>query len=359
MTQITKEAVFHALSHVEDPDLKKDLVTLRMIRDVEIAGATVTFTLVLTTPACPLKELLKDRCTRALHEHVSPSLSVTINLDARVTTSRSGNEKVLSGIKNIIGVASGKGGVGKSTVAVNLAIGLAKTGARAGLIDADIHGPSVPAMLGLTDLPDSREENGKTILLPGEKFGIKALSMGMLVGANQPLVWRGPMLSSALKQMMLDVDWGELDYLVLDLPPGTGDVHLTLSQQFPLNGVVMVTTPQDVSLNDTRKSIEMFRSPQINIPILGIVENMSWFTPEELPEHRYYIFGKGGGKKLADAYEVPLIQQIPLIMGVSEDSDAGKPAVLHNEKAIRRPFMDMAGKTAQEIARLNARAVAI
>lgn len=357
MSNVTVDNIYKALSHVEDPDLKKDLVTLNMIKDVEIKDNTVSFTLLLTTPACPLKETLKERCVGAIRERVDENLEVDLTFDSQVMSSRQDNAEMLSGIKNIIGVASGKGGVGKSTIAVNLAIALSKMNAKTGILDADIHGPSVPSLMGIDEMPGAREEGEKTILEPLHKHGVSVMSMGMLVGYNQPLIWRGPMVSSALRQMMVDVEWGDLDYLILDLPPGTGDIHLTLAQQFPLSGTVLVTTPQEVAISDTRKTVEMFRSDQINTPILGLVENMSWFTPKELPDNKYYLFGKGGGQKLAEEYNLPLLGQIPLFLEVGEEAEKGYPAVLDNDQKIRRPFMDTSGRVAQELAKLSAEAI--
>lgn len=354
MSKFTEAEVMKALSKVEDPDLKKDLVTLNMIKNVDIGDKRLRFTLMLTTPACPLKEYLKSQCTEAIHNNISKDIQVDIDLDSQVMSSRQDNQEMLSGIKNIIGVASGKGGVGKSTIAVNLALALARMNAKTGILDADVHGPSVPSMLGIDEMPGAREEGEKTILEPIERHNVKVMSMGMLIGYNQPLVWRGPMVSSALRQMMVDVEWGDLDYLILDLPPGTGDIHLTLAQQFPLSGAVLVTTPQQVAVNDTRKTIEMFRSDQINTPVLGLVENMSWFSPKELPENKYYLFGKDGGKHLAEEYELPLLGQIPLFMRVGEESEKGNPAVVDEEHYIRKPFMDMSGRVAQEMVKLNA-----
>ncbi|RYY09248.1 MAG: MRP family ATP-binding protein, partial [Chitinophagaceae bacterium] len=285
---ITEEQVLAALSHVEDPDLKKDLVTLNMIKDVKIAGNQVAFTLELTTPACPLKEMLKNACLNAVKHFVSKEAEVEINITSRVTKpADTGN---LKDIKNIILVSSGKGGVGKSTVASNLAICLAADGAAVGLIDADIYGPSQPIMFGVEGAkPQARETaEGRTLILPVEKYGVKMLSLGFFADPGQPVPWRGPMASNAVKQLFNDADWGELDYLIVDLPPGTGDIHITITQSFQITGAVIVTTPQQVALADTRKGLLMFRMPGINVPILGVVENMSYFTPPDLPDNRYY-----------------------------------------------------------------------
>jgi ATP-binding protein involved in chromosome partitioning len=351
---ITKEAVIAALSEVQEPDLGKDLVTLNMVKDIVIDGKNVSFTVVLTTPACPLKEMIERACVTAIHLLVDKEAVVNVHLTANVSTNRKDNQAILPDVRNIILVASGKGGVGKSTVAVNLAIGLAQLGASVGLLDADIYGPSIPIMLGLRDeRPKMTEVNGKGMIVPLEKFGIKAISIGMLIDEKQAVMWRGPMASSALKQFISDVHWGALDYLVVDMPPGTGDVHLTIVQTVPVTGAVIVSTPQAVAAADARKAIMMFRQPQINVPILGIVENMAYFTPQELPENKYYIFGKGGARKMADQFELPFIGEIPLVQGIREGGDKGLPAVLDDDAVAKGAFMEMAQKVAQNIAIRN------
>ncbi|TCC94584.1 iron-sulfur cluster carrier protein ApbC [Pedobacter frigiditerrae] len=346
---ITKEQVLAALSHVEDPDLKKDLVTLNMIKDVKIEDKTIGFTLELTTPACPMKEMLKNACTNAVRHFVLADAEININITSRVTKPLDISQ--LKDIKNIILVSSGKGGVGKSTVASNLAVTLAKDGAKVGLIDADIYGPSVPIMFGLIGAkPSAREtEDGKSLILPIEKYGIKLLSLGFFADPDQPVPWRGPMASNAIKQLFNDADWGELDYLIVDLPPGTGDIHITISQSFPIAGAVIVTTPQQVALADTRKGLAMFRMPGINIPVLGVIENMSYFTPAELPENKYYIFGKNGGKELAEKYDVPFLGEIPLVQGITASGDSGEPISMENDSPIAASFTEIAGKIAQQI----------
>ena len=351
----SKEDIISALSHVNDPDLKKDLVTLKMIEDVLINGNTVSFKVVLTTPSCPLKDQIKDDCIKAIHERVSDSLIVDIEFDSRVTSNRKEKKDMLPGVKNIICVASGKGGVGKSTVSVNLALALAKNGSKVGLIDADIYGPSIPIMLGLRgQRPAVQNIDGKHYIVPIEVEGIKALSIGLLIDEKQAVVWRGPMVSSALKQFVTDCLWGELDYLILDLPPGTGDIHLTLVQTIPITGAIIVTTPQDVALMDARKAVGMFRMDPINVPIIGIVENMSWFTPEELPDNKYFIFGKGGGQRLADEIDVPLLGQLPIVQGIREGGDYGKPIVLNESNPAATAFMDLAVNAERQIAIRNA-----
>jgi ATP-binding protein involved in chromosome partitioning len=355
--QISPQQVLDALKNVEDPDLKKDLVTLNMIKDLQITDNQVNFTLELTTPACPMKDMLKNACTNAIKHFVSPAAEVNINVTSRVTQPT--NSSSLDNIKNIILVSSGKGGVGKSTVASNLAVVLAKDGAKVGLIDADIYGPSVPTMFDLVDAKPGAEEtvDGKTKILPIEKYGIKLLSLGFFADPGQPVPWRGPMASNAVKQLFNDTNWGELDYLIVDLPPGTGDIHITITQSFPISGAVVVTTPQQVALADTHKGLAMFRMPGINIPILGVIENMSYFTPAELPDNKYYIFGKGGGTKLAERFDVPFLGEIPIIQSISEAGDNGKPAALNQNPLLDVIFGDIASKIAQQISINNAQMV--
>jgi ATP-binding protein involved in chromosome partitioning len=346
---ITEEQVLAALRNVEDPDLKKDLVTLQMIKDLKIEDRIVGFTLELTTPACPMKEMLKNACTNAIKHFVAADAIIQINITSRVTKPLDTTQ--LKAIKNIILVSSGKGGVGKSTVASNLAVTLAADGAKVGLIDADIYGPSVPIMFGLVGAkPSAREtEGGKSLILPIEKYGIKLLSLGFFADPDQPVPWRGPMASNAIKQLFNDADWGELDYLLVDLPPGTGDIHITISQSFPIAGAIIVTTPQQVALADTRKGLAMFRMPGINIPVLGVIENMSYFTPAELPENKYYIFGKDGGKDLAAQYDVPFLGEIPLVQSITAAGDNGKPISMDPESPLTLAFAEIAGKMAQQI----------
>jgi ATP-binding protein involved in chromosome partitioning len=352
---ITKEQVLQALGNVEEPDLKKDLVTLNMIQDVHIDGNNVSFSVILTTPACPLKALIENACRNAISHFISKDAVVSINMTSRVTSQKNTG---VPGVKNIIAVASGKGGVGKSTVAVNLALGLAKAGAKVGLIDADIYGPSIPIMFGLEGVrPQASQVDGKTRIEPIEKYGIKLLSIGFFTDPNQPVPWRGPMVSTAVKQLFNDADWGELDYLVIDLPPGTGDIHITVTQTFPVTGAVIVTTPQNVALADAKKGIGMFLMPAINVPILGVVENMSYFTPAELPENKYYIFGKGGGQKLATQLDVPFLGEIPLVKSISDSGDAGKPTILEEGGAMTQAFLEMARRVAQQVAISNAKAL--
>lgn len=351
---ISPEQVLAALRNVEDPDLKKDLVTLNMIKDLKISGKQVSFTLELTTPACPMKDMLKNACLNAVKHFVSQEAEIEINITSKVTKPMDTTQ--LKAIRNIVLVSSGKGGVGKSTVASNLAITLAADGAKVGLIDADIYGPSVPIMFDLVGAkPSAREtEDGKTLIMPIEKYGIKLLSLGFFADPDQAVPWRGPMASNAVKQLFNDADWGELDYLIVDLPPGTGDIHITITQSFPIAGAVIVTTPQQVALADTRKGLSMFRMPGINIPVLGVIENMAYFTPEELPENKYYIFGKDGGKELAASFSVPFLGEIPIVQSIGEGGDKGVPVALDRSHMVAASFAEIAGKVAQQIAINNA-----
>ena len=355
MPDLTIEAVRHALSFVEEPDLGQDLITLNMVEDIKVEGRTVSFTVVLTTPACPLKQLIHDACERAVHTMVDKDANVVIQMTSRVTTMRN-NNTILPGVKNIIAIASGKGGVGKSTVTANLAVALAATGAKVGLIDADISGPSMPMMFGVEDARPHvlQDQQGKNRIQPIVKYGVKLMSIGFLAPSEHAIVWRGPMASSALKQFITEVEWGDLDYLLLDLPPGTSDIHLTMVQTVPVTGAIIVTTPQPVALMDAQKGLQMFRQPQINVPVLGIIENMAWFTPAELPDSKYYIFGEGGGKRLADKHEVPLIGQLPLIQAVREAGDAGRPAVLADVTSPEAAtFRELAESLARQVSIRN------
>jgi ATP-binding protein involved in chromosome partitioning len=352
---MTPELVLQALSSVQEPDLGKDIVTLNMVRDIEIEGNYIAFTVVLTTPACPLKDMIKNACINAIHLTVNKDATVNVKFTANTTTKRNDPGTVLPNVKNIIAVVSGKGGVGKSTVAANLALGLAKGGAKVGLMDADIYGPSVPIMFGVRgERPMMVEVKGKGMIVPLEKFGIKLISIGLLVDEKNAVVWRGPMASSAIRQFVTDVYWDELDYLVVDMPPGTGDIHLTLMQTVPVTGSVIVTTPQDVALADAKKGIAMFSQAQLNVPVIGLVENMSYFTPAELPDHKYYIFGKDGGKRLAEEYDLPFLGQIPLVQSIREGGDKGIPIMLSNDEITKKAFEDFAGHVVRSISMRNA-----
>ncbi len=345
--------ILKALSTVEDPDLKRDLVSLNMITSLKVTTEKVSFTVVLTTPACPLKEKIRRDCLDAVEAVVGSSVAIDITMTSNVTSTRN-NTPLLPAVKNIIAIASGKGGVGKSTVTTNLAVALAQRGAKVGLIDADIYGPSIPLMFHCEhEQPEVKVINGKNVIIPLEQYGVKLLSIGFLTPADSAVVWRGPMASAALKQFIGDADWGELDYLFIDLPPGTSDIHLTLVQTVPVTGAVIVTTPQKVAIADASKGLAMFKQPQINVPVLGIIENMAYFTPEELPTHQYFIFGKDGGKNLSEKYGVPLLGQIPIVQSIRESGDSGLPAVM-KDGPVANAFKELAESLARQIAIRNA-----
>jgi ATP-binding protein involved in chromosome partitioning len=345
----TEAVILDALRAVRDPDLHQDIVALGFVKDLRICAGNVAFAIELTTPACPVKDLLKAQAERAVA--ALPGVgSVAVTMTARVTASRPllGNKGMVPGVKNVLAVSSGKGGVGKSTVAVNLACALQRSGARVGILDADVYGPDVPLMLGVAGQPAVVDKK----IVPFERDGLQIMSMALLVADDQPVIWRGPMLHSAVRQFLFDVAWRDLDYLVVDLPPGTGDAQLSLSQQAHLMGAIIVTTPQDVSVLDVRKAIRMFQT--VNVPILGVVENMAWFTPPGHTE-RYYLFGQGGGETIEREFGVPLLGQVPLEIAVREGGDSGKPITLAApQSASAQALFAIAGKVAQRVSVLNA-----
>jgi ATP-binding protein involved in chromosome partitioning len=353
--KMTEAAILAALSNVQEPDLGKDLVTLNMIKDLKVEGNNVSFTIVLTTPACPMKDLMKNACENAIKLLVNKEALVTVNFTANTTSSRKGGEAELANVKNIIAVVSGKGGVGKSTVSANLALALAEGGAKVGLMDADIYGPSVPIMFGVRgQRPLMKDVGGKGVIMPIEKYGISLMSIGLLVDEKDAVVWRGPMASSAIRQFITDVEWGELDYLVIDMPPGTGDIHLTIMQTVPVTGVVIVTTPQTVALADAKKAIAMFGQANIKVPIIGLVENMAYFTPAELPNNKYYLFGKEGGKNLAEEYDLAFLGQIPLVQTIREGGDEGVPAMVGEDEISKTALRNFVSQAVRQIAIRNA-----
>lgn len=325
MTKISAEGIMNSLRKVNDPDIKKDLVTLKMIKNIEINGNDVSVEVELTTPACPLKDKIQKDCIDAIKKDFPEVKKVSVKMGAKVTSGRNTAQNVLlNGVKNTIAIASGKGGVGKSTVAVNLAVALAKERAKVGLIDADIYGPSIPLMLGVKERPMVFEKDGTQFLVPVENYGVKLMSIGFLIDEESPVIWRGPMASGAVKQFMSDVDWKELDYLIFDMPPGTGDIQLTLCQTIPLTGAVIVTTPQTVSTADARKALKMFE--RVNVPILGVIENMSYFIAPDTGK-KYEIFGSHGGKNLSAETGTPFLGEIPIDPAVREGGDKGVPIV--------------------------------
>ena len=352
---MTNDDILKALSNVQEPDLGKDLVTLNMVKDIAIDGNNVSFTVVLTTPACPLKDMIKNACINAVKLLVNKEAIVTVNFTSNTSSNRKDGKTILSGVKNIIAVVSGKGGVGKSTIASNLALSLAEGGASVGLMDADIYGPSQHIMFGVRgERPLMRDVEGKGWIVPIEKYGIKMMSIGLLIDEKQAVVWRGPMVSSAIRQFVTEVDWGELDYLVIDMPPGTGDIHLTIVQTVPVTGVIVVTTPQTVALADAKKGIAMFSQASLKVPVIGLVENMSYFTPTELPDKKYYIFGKDGGKNLAEEFDIPFLGQIPIVESIREGGDTGIPAMVGDDAITKKAFRDFAANAVRGIAMRNA-----
>ena len=341
MTQITKEAILAALGTVQEPELHQDLVTLNMIRELEIQGDKVSFTVMLTTPACPLRGKIESEARQAVMS-VGGVKEVTIKMDSDVPNDGRMRGLVNMPIRNAIAVGSGKGGVGKSTVSVNLAVSLAQAGARVGLMDADIYGPNIPTMLGVEKLPPPKEQK----LIPAQAYGIKMISMGLLVKPGQPLIWRGPMLNSAIRQFLGDVEWGELDYLIVDLPPGTGDASLSLAQALPLSGAVIVTLPQLVSIEDASRGLNMFKT--LEVPILGIVENMSYL---DLPDGtRMDLFGSGGGEQLAQATGANFLGKVPIDQNVRIGGDSGKPIVVsHPDSPVTKSLNEIAQKIAAQV----------
>ena len=338
---LTKETILAALSKVQEPELRKDLVTLNMIRDLEIEGGKVKFTVMLTTPACPLRGRIESEAKQAVMS-VGGVESVEVKLSSDVPNDGRMRGLVNTTIKNAIAVGSGKGGVGKSTVSVNVAVALAQSGARVGLMDADIYGPNIPTMMGIEKLPPPKAEK----IIPAIAYGVEVISMGLLVPPGQPLIWRGPMLNSAIRQFLSDVEWGELDYLIVDLPPGTGDAALSLAQALPLSGAVIVTLPQLVSLEDATRGLNMFR--QLEVPILGVIENMSYL---DLPDGtRMDIFGTGGGEQLAQATQVPFLGKVPIDQNIRIGGDSGKPIVVsHPDSAVAKAFISVAEAVAARI----------
>lgn len=350
--KLTKEQVLKALERVIHPESRKNIVELDMIEGLKINGKEVRFALKFSRPNDPFIQSMKKSCVSAIESQLGEDIKIRGNIGTIVPEVK--ESEVLPGVKNIIAVASGKGGVGKSTVAVNLAVGLQNLGYKVGLLDTDVYGPSVPKMFDLENArPSGKTEEGTEWIIPIEKFGIKLLSVGFFVKPEDALVWRGPMATSALKQLITQGDWGELDYLVLDLPPGTGDVHLTIVQEVPVTGAIIVSTPQEVALADVIKGISMFTGDKINVPVLGLVENMAWFTPEELPENKYYIFGKEGCKELANEMGIPLLGQIPIVQGICESGDKGIPVATEKDTMMGKAFNDLAENVVEAIEKRN------
>jgi ATP-binding protein involved in chromosome partitioning len=346
--ELNSHSVLEVLRPVEDPELRKSLVELNMIRNVKIDGGKVSFTLVLTTPACPLREFIVEDCKKAIKQ-LPGVTDIFVEVTAETPQQKSLPDRTgITGVKNIVAISSGKGGVGKSTVAVNVAVALAQTGAKVGLLDADIYGPNDPTMLGLSNAQINVRQGEKgEILEPAFNHGVKLVSMGFLIDKDQPVIWRGPMLNGVIRQFLYQVEWGDLDYLIVDMPPGTGDAQLTLTQAVPMAGAVIVTTPQTVALLDSRKGLRMFQ--QMNVPILGIVENMSYFIPPDMPDKQYDIFGSGGGSKTSTELGVPLLGCVPLEITTRIGGDTGVPVVVGepnsaSAKALKAIALAIAGK---------------
>ncbi len=343
-----KEQIIKALSDVIFFPKSNNIIALNTVENIEIKGNIINISMGFPKLDDPAVNIVKKASIKAIKDKVDKNAEV--NITAVVET----KQDSLSGIKNIIAVASGKGGVGKSMVSANLAIALQKSGSKVGLLDADIYGPSIPIMFNLeNERPSVINKNGKTLIVPINKYGISVLSIGFFVEPEKALIWRGPMASKALNQLFNDSDWGELDYLIIDLPPGTGDIHLTLAQSYPITGAIIVTTPQQVAISDVRKAANMFQQEQIKIPILGLIENMSYFTPTELPNNKYYIFGKGNGKQFAESLNVPFLGQIPLIQNISESGDKGSPIVLDDNLPVSKNFMKLADNLKKQTEKKN------
>lgn len=340
--------IIEALQGVRYPGTGKDIVTMEMLEDdIRIDGNSVSFSLIFEKPTDPFMKSLIKSAETAIRLKAGNDVQVTVNVKTR-QAARPADPELLPGVKNIIAVASGKGGVGKSTVAANLAVALAGLGFKVGLLDADIFGPSVPKMFGIEDArPYSENIGGRDLIIPVEQYGIKILSIGFFVDPNQAVLWRGSMASNALKQLIADANWGDLDYFILDMPPGTSDIHLTLVQTLGITGAVVVSTPQQVALADARKGIDMFLNEKVNVPVLGLVENMSWFTPQELPGNKYYLFGKEGCKRLAEELNVPLLGQIPIVQSICEGGDNGEPVALNANSIVGNAFRGLAMAVAE------------
>jgi ATP-binding protein involved in chromosome partitioning len=352
---ISRQSILDALSTVAEPDLKKDVVALDLVKIMDVKENLIHIEVKMSNPAMHAKTRMQEACEFAIHRTLGKEWKVITDVKAIRSDDRNGElRRILPGVKNLIAVASGKGGVGKSTVSANLAVGLAKMGYKTGLLDADIYGPSAPTMFDLVgEKPAVVEVNGRNVLAPIEQYGVKILSIGFFAEVNQAVVWRGPMATKALNQLLNDADWGELDFLVIDLPPGTGDIHLAIVQAIPLTGAVIVSTPQEVALADARKGIGMFGLQAINVPILGVIENMAWFTPEELPENKYYLFGKEGAKHLAEEMNVPFLGHLPLIQGIREAGDAGRPAIMQDGSIAESYLKTILGRFVEELERRN------
>jgi len=351
---LNKESVEKALSQVPSPAGSVMLTQSGELKNIQVFGFEVDIDLEIRNPALHVRKRLEEQVQEAIGKAFGSEVKLKLNITAKAPEETQKGPASMRGVKNIIAVASGKGGVGKSTITANLAIGLSQLGCKVGLIDADIYGPSMPIMFDvLHEKPKGEVIDGKQYIIPVESHGIKLLSIGFFADPNQAIVWRGPMATKAINQLFADAWWGDLDYLVLDLPPGTGDIHLTLVQAVQITGVVVVSTPQEIALADARKGVAMFQLPSINVPVLGLVENMAWFTPAELPENKYYIFGKEGTKGLAEQMNVPLLGQIPLVQSIREAGDAGRPAILQGDTPVAQAFKTLTDNVVQQVEHRN------
>jgi ATPases involved in chromosome partitioning len=352
MLKLYPQLIIDALKNVRYPATGKNIIEMEMLEDdMRIDGNKVSFSLIFNKANDPFVKSIVKAAETAILTYVSPEVEIKGNIQAKTKqVIQPEAPKLLPEVKNIVGVFSGKGGVGKSTIAANLAIALAQQGYKVGLLDADIYGPSIPKMFGEEDArPYMEEIDGRELIVPVEKYGVKILSIGFFVDKDNALVWRGTMASNALRQLLTDVNWGELDYFLLDLPPGTGDIHLTLVQTLAVTGMVIVTTPQEVALADARKGINMFTGDKVNVPILGLVENMAWFTPAELPDNKYYLFGRDGGKRLAEEMQVPLLGEIPIVQSISDGGDSGVPAAVNQETLTGQAFQQLAKNVVEQV----------
>jgi len=355
--KLTKEVVIAALQHISLPNEDQNIVEVGAIKNIQLFGSDVELDVEIKNPTLQYKKKVEVDCLKAIHDYAYEKSKVKVNLIVNAPVKEKENKikgNPIPGVENIIAVSSGKGGVGKSTIAANLAVGLSDLGYKVGVIDADIYGPSMPIMFGLEgETPTTVNVDGKSKIKPLENYGVKLLSIGFFAQSQQAVVWRGPMASKALNQLLWDTHWGELDYLVVDLPPGTGDIHLSLVQSIPLTGAVVVSTPQHIALADAQKGVNMFHMDSIDVPVLGMIENMSYFTPEELPDNKYYIFGEGGAKALAEQMGIDLLAEIPIVQSIREAADAGRPAILQGATPIAIDLLNMAKNVVDSIEKRN------
>ena len=349
----SNDEIFDALKSVLEPDLGKDIITLGLVSDVKFSENSISFSVQMKNAAMHARKRMEDACAFAVERKFGKDITVEVNVQALKKSEAA--QSILPNVKNTIAIVSGKGGVGKSTIAANTAVGLAKKGFKVGIVDADIYGPSIPMMFDVLHYkPLSRQVNNKQYIVPAENYGVKILSIGFFAELDQAVVWRGPMAVKALKQLIFDSDWGELDYLIIDTPPGTGDVHLSIVQSLPLTGAVVVTTPQSVALADAKKAIAMFKMDNINVPIIGLVENMSWFTPKNHLDEKYFIFGENGGENLSKSLDISLLGKIPLVQSIRQSGDAGRPAVLQQETVVEKYYDDLCDELMKNIDQRNA-----